>query len=256
MGLFDNVKKQMGNAVGNAKKAAESLQDSVKDLDTEKAFTNFRKSGTDTLQKMKTGGANLYGKALDSFQKKESTRFIREKDALTIMYYLIASDMSVDEKEIDMFDSIGQETDPHFSSYRDEIIDSCNATVAGVTDRDEFFDILHEQVNHIIQESQNSADGNVLPTLLIWNLISIAFAEGRYSASEKRLIRSVARALSVDATVVKEMESTIQTMLALKKEEMILKSSDRRYSEVEPYLNELADREQTIMTNVKALMLD
>ena len=38
MGLFDKVKKQLGNAAETAKKAAENLPDSVKELDAEKTL--------------------------------------------------------------------------------------------------------------------------------------------------------------------------------------------------------------------------
>ena len=104
--------------------------------------------------------------------------------------------------------------------------------------------------------SQNSEEGNIRPTVLLWDLVSIAFAEKEYSANEKRLIRSVARTLGIDASILKEMESTIQTMTALNEEENVLKTANRRYSEVEPFINEIADRKQTIMQNMRALMLD
>ena len=58
------------------------------------------------------------------------------------------------------------------------------------------------------------------------------------------------------AAVLKEMEGAIRTMMALTEEERILRSSERKYAEVEPYMNEVADRRQTIMMNVHALMLD
>ena len=95
MGLFDKVKKQLGNAAETAKKAAENLPDSVKEIDTEKTLKGFQKIGADTIQRAKTEGARLYDKAGSTFKKKEVTKLIREQDALEIMYYLIASDMTV-----------------------------------------------------------------------------------------------------------------------------------------------------------------
>lgn len=62
--------------------------------------------------------------------------------------------------------------------------------------------------------------------------------------------------MEIDAIVIKEMEQAIQTLLALTEEEKVLKTSNRKYSEVEVYINEIADRKQTIMQNVRALMLD
>ena len=256
MGLFDSVRKQLGNAAETAKKAAENLPDSVKSIGTESTLKGFGKIGGEAFQKFKTDSADLYGKARESFQKKEATGYIREQDALRIMYYLIASDMSVDDEEIEMFDSIGRDMDPNYETYRVQLINKCNADIGGITDPDEFYDVVHEQINSAIVNSQNSDEGSVLPAVLLWNLISIAFAENDYSANEKRLIRSVARTLGIDSAVQKEMEAAVQTMLALTEEEKVLKASDRKYAEVEPYINEIADRKQTIMYNMRALMLD
>ena len=99
MGLFDKVKKQIGNAAETAKKAAENLPDSVKEIDTEKTLKGFQKIGADTIQRAKTEGARLYDKAGSTFKKKKITKLIREQEALEIMYYLIASDMNVAEEE-------------------------------------------------------------------------------------------------------------------------------------------------------------
>ena len=256
MGLFDRVKKQLGNVTETAKKAAENLPDSVKEIDTEKALKGFRSIGGEAFQKIKNDSADLYDKAKESLQKKEPTIYIREEDALKIMYYLMASDMSIDDEEIEMFDSIGHDLDPNYDTYRDAIINSCQAKIAGISDSEEFYDIVHEQVNSAIHDSQNSTEGNVVPRVLLWNLITIAFAENDYSTNERRLIRSVARTLEIDAAVLKEMEGAIRTMMALTEEERILRSSERKYAEVEPYMNEVADRRQTIRMNVHALMLD
>ena len=38
MGLFDSVKKQLGNAAKTAQKAAENLPDSVRQIDVDKAL--------------------------------------------------------------------------------------------------------------------------------------------------------------------------------------------------------------------------
>ena len=256
MGLFDSMKKQLGNAAGTARKAAENLPDSVKEIDAEKTLKGFRKMGGDAFLKFKNESADLYGRARESLGKKEATSYIREQDALIIMYYLIASDMHVEDEEMDMFNSIGLELDPQFESYKDMLVNRCNAQIRGITDPDEYYDIVHEQVNSIIYNSQHSGEGSVQPGVLLWNLISIAFSEGEYSANEKRLIRSVGRSLEIDAIVIKEMEQAIQTLLALTEEEKVLKTSNRKYSEVEVYINEIADRKQTIMQNVRALMLD
>lgn len=256
MGLFDSVKKQLGNAAKIAQKAAENLPDSVKEINVDKTFKGFRKAGEEAVRKIKSDSTNLYNKAVDSFQKKEATQFIRKEDALKIMYCLIAADMSMKAEEMEMFDSIGRDMDNDYEMNRNAIIDSCNAKITGITNRDEYYDILHEQVSAAIHNSQNSEEGSILPTLLLWNMISIAFAENDYSSNEKRLIRSTARTLGLDEAIPKEMEAAARTMIALMKEEEILQGSDRRFAEVKLHMDEIADRKQTVMANVQALMLD
>ncbi len=256
MGLFDSMRKQLENAAKTAQKAAENLPDSVKQIDVDKTFKGFKKAGEDAVQKFKTGSTDLYSKTVNSFQKKEPTPYIRSEDALKIMYYLIAADMSMKAEEMEMFDSIGREVQSDYEAHRNEIIGSCNSVIVGTTDPDEYYDIIHEQVSAAIHNSQNSAEGDIMPALLIWNMISIAFSENEYSALERRLIRSTARTLGLDEAVPKEMEAAARTMIALAKEEEILQASDRKFSEVKVHMDEIAERKQTVMENIKALMLD
>ncbi len=258
MGLFDSVKKQLGNAAKTAQKAAENLPDSVRQIDVDKTFKGFRKAGEDAVRKIKSDSTNLYSKTMDSFQKKEkeATQFIRDEDALKIMYYLIAADMSMKAEEMEMFDSIGRDLDADYEMHRNEIIGGCNSKLAVTADVDEYYDIIHEQVSAAIHNSQSSGEGDILPTLLLWNMISIAFSENEYSTIEKRLIRSTARTLGLDEAIPKEMEAAARTMIALAKEEEILQASDRKFSEVKPYMDEIAERKQSIMENVQALLLD
>ena len=134
MGLFDSMRKQLENAAKTAQKAAENLPDSVKQIDVDKTFKGFKKAGEDAVQKIKTGSTDLYSKAVNSAQKKEATPYIRSEDALKIMYYLIAADMSMKAEEMEMFDSIGREVQSDYEAHRNEIIGSCNSVIVGTTD--------------------------------------------------------------------------------------------------------------------------
>ena len=53
-----------------------------------------------------------------------------------------------------------------------------------------------------------------------------------------------------------EMEHTIRSLIAIENEEEWLKSTDRPYKVIEERINELADRKNTIMQGVNALIAD
>ena len=72
----------------------------------------------------------------------------------------------------------------------------------------------------------------------------------------KRLIRYFSKRAGVEDTVLLEMEHTIRTLFTIEKEEEWLKSTDRPYRVIEERLNELADRKNTIMQGVNALVAD
>jgi hypothetical protein len=62
--------------------------------------------------------------------------------------------------------------------------------------------------------------------------------------------------MNIDMSVMLEMEASVQTLLAIRKEEEFLKASNRKYAEVEVHMNEIADRKNVIMQSVQALMTD
>ena len=92
-------------------------------------------------------------------------------------HFITASDMHLDDEEMDMFNSIGLELDPQFESYKGALVNKCNTQIRRIPDPDEYYDIVHEQVNSIIYNSQHSGEGRVQSGALLWNLISIAFSD-------------------------------------------------------------------------------
>lgn len=286
MPLF-NIKKFVENAgksteglVKNITDAAEKLPDSAKNFNLADSVKDMMDKGQETMESIRSKGEEVFAAqkektentkkaikdALADQECKEAV--IPVRDALHIMYCLMAVDGTISEEEEDKFEEIGNACDPGFAAYKDSLIEECLAasrleTVYGHAfvpetpeDEEDYYNQIHDYVGDLIAENKLTTSDGVRAKILLWNLLAIAFSECDYSANEKRLIRYFAKRAGVEHTVLLEMEHTIRTLVAIEKEEEWLKSTDRSYREVEERVNELADRKNTIMQGVNALIAD
>ncbi|MDO4415724.1 MAG: hypothetical protein Q4C20_11670 [Erysipelotrichaceae bacterium] len=257
MGLFDNVKKTLAEKAGDVVKQAQNLAESAKDIDLSKSMKDLSKMGEDAFNGIVSGGAEIFDKAASAFAKKEEpNELLTPQAALKIIYYQMAADGRLDAKELEKFDEIGKDVDPEFDQHKDELLAVCDANISKETDSEYYIENLVDCIGEEVKNAQNSPEGIIHPKLLLWNLIVISETDEDYSEEEKRILRSVLRWLKIDKTVLMEMESTVQTLLAIEKEEEWLRHSDRPFAEVEKNINELAQRKSAIMQGVQALMLD
>ncbi|MGE4599330.1 tellurite resistance protein TerB, partial [Bifidobacterium longum subsp. longum] len=117
-------------------------------------------------------------------------KYIKTRDALQAFYYLIAVDGSVRDDERALFDHIGDNLDAkHFHDYRKEIIDSCDERINQCHDSDDRYDVIVEGVDAVLSHRTDKRAAGIAPRLLLWNMLSVAFADGKYDAVESRLIR-------------------------------------------------------------------
>ena len=246
MGLFDNVMNSAKKLADSAKEI--NLADTMKDLQkmSESALNDLKNTGTEAIKNAKEALA----------KKEEPNELITPQDALRIMYYLMAADGRLDEKELEKFNEIGKEVDPLFDDHKEELINECSVNIAKETDSDFYLDNLIECISTTVRHSQEIPEGDIMPKLLLWNMIALSISDEDYSIEERRILGSVVRLLDIDKSILLEMENTIQTLLALEKEEQWLRTSGRSYGEVEEHMNELADRKAAIMQGVRALMLE
>ena len=238
MGLLDNVKKQVSKTTDSVVKGAGKL-------------------GADAAGAIADTGNSLVRKTQEAFTKKAPpNNLICPNDAMKIVYYVMAADGKMDKLELKGFDNIGKQVDPKFKENKKEIEDECKKTIKAAKKNEEYLDILLESVVDIIKDSAKSSEGSIPPKLLLWNLIVIAFAEGKYSKTEKRIIHAVARRTKIDSTIVKEMENSVRTVQLIEKEETALRGSKKIYSEVDTILKELGHRKEVIMESAFALIND
>ena len=286
MALFDikKIKDSVSKSAGGIKKtisdAAEKLPDSAKNINISESMKDMAEKGQNVMDSLKAKGDELASSrkekadntkaaidaALSDKQSNEAVFSVR--DALRIMYCLMLIDGSVSAEEEEKYSEIGLACDQDFDVYKKQLIDECVAVAQSESsqgvefisldseDSEEYYDQIHDYVGDLIKEESFYRTEGVRAKGLIWNLLAIAYSEGEYSASERRLIRYIAKKSGVNNTILLEMEHTFSTLMAIEKEEEWLKSSDRPYKVIEERVVELSNRKDTIMQGINALISD
>ena len=189
------------------------------------------------------------------------------RDALRIMYCLMLIDGTVIAEEESKFSEIGKAYDQDFDIYKKQLIDECvsvaqTESAQGVEfvsieseDSEEYYEQLHNYVGNLIQKENFYRTEGIRAKELIWNLLAIAYSEDEYSETEKQLIRFVAEQSGVHHSTLLEMEHELTSLIEIDKEEEALKSGSPS-TEVEEKLTLLAERKNTIMKGIDALISD
>lgn len=182
---------------------------------------------------------------------------ISTKEAIKIIYYLMAADGEIYHCEEEKFDSIGAELDPLFADNKELIVGECKAQLEKLIDDGDYYDVIQDGIEDAILTSLDpNTYGSVISTkLLVWDLLTIAYSDEQYNETERKLIKYIVRKFNIDKAVFLEMESSILTLLDIEKELNWIKTTDRPYLEIEKVVNELNERKGIIFESVKALIL-
>ena len=186
--------------------------------------------------------------------KRAEIKPISTRNAIKIIYYLMAADGEIFHREEEKFDVIGSELDPDFAEDKEQIVKECRAQMEKVIDSEDYYDVLQDGVELAISSSVRAEDTFITPKLLVWDLLTIAYSDESYDDSERRLIKYIVRKLDIDKAVFLEMESSILTLMDLERELNWIKTTDRPYLTIENMVNELADRKNVIFESVKQLI--
>ena len=179
---------------------------------------------------------------------------IATRNALQIIYYLMAADGTVYHSEEEKFDAIGASLDPNFVDSKPAIIKDCQAQLEKVIDSEDYYDVLQDGVEDAILSSNVAADTFITPKLLVWDLLTIAYSDESYDERERKLLKYIVRKLGVDKAVFLEMESSMLTILDIEKEIAWIKTTDQPYLIIEARINELMKRKAVIFESVKDLI--
>ncbi len=239
-GAVDSVKESVKETVQNVKlpefKAPElKVPEQVKDL--------FKKKP----RKEEQGDR-------DEQEEPLEIKTISTRNAIKIIYYLMAADGEIFHNEEEKFDAIGMELDPGFAEHKEKIVRECKAQMDKVIDPEDYYDVLQDGAELALLSSTPTADTFITPKLLVWDLLTVAYSDESYDETERRFLKHIVRKLDIDKAVFLEMESSIQTLMDLEKELAWIKTTDRPYLTIEAMVNEIAERKTVIFDSVKDLI--
>ena len=179
---------------------------------------------------------------------------ISTRNAIKVIYYLMAADGEIFHSEEEKFDAIGSELDPDFLDNKEQIVKECKEQTEKVIDPEDYYDVLQDGVELALISSIQTEDTFITPKLLVWDLLTVAYSDGNYDEVERRLLKYIVRKLNIDKAVFLEMESSILTLMDLGKELDWIKTTDRPYLTIESMVNEIAERKNVIFESVKDLI--
>lgn len=185
---------------------------------------------------------------------------ISKEDAIKIIYYLMAVDGKICQAEEAKFDAIANELDASFGNYKNKIISECQTQLEKVIDPEEYYDVIQEGVCNAIDNSGSPSSSfdfyssKVSNRVVVWNLLTIAFSDGKYTNEERKLLKYVVRRMNVDKSIFLEMENTIKALFSIDNEIKWIKGTSKSYAAIEAIVNELEDRRGVINNSMKELI--
>lgn len=211
-----------------------------------------------TVQGIKLPEINISGLFQGNKEKEDNTadkiKAVPVRNAVKIIYYMMAADGEIYQKEEEKFDEIGRELDPDFASYREEIIGGCRAQMEKIIDAEDQYAVLQDGVEEALASKADIKGAVITPKVLVWDLMTVAYSDGSYDEKERRLLKYVVRKLNIDKDIFLEMESSFLTLMDLENELAWIKTTDRPYLTIEAMVNEIADRKTAVMESIKDLI--
>ena len=194
----------------------------------------------------------------------EKNTKIFQEDAVKIIYYLMAVDGEICQADERKFEDIAKELDSAFEFHRSKILETCKNQLSKARYGSEYYNVIQEGVGAVIRDSrpldvmaayglfQHSQIDN---KVLVWNLLTIAFSDNRYSENERKLIKYVVRQLNLDEIFFLEMEYTIKALNAIENEKRWLRTTSKPYDKIERLIQELENREGVINNSINELIV-
>lgn len=179
------------------------------------------------------------------------------KNAVLIFCYLMNTDGTVKQSELEKFDEIGLNFDnDNFLNYREDVLEECRDQILSVFDNEDRYDVISEGVDKALYANVNNDEDVIASRLLVWNLLTVAYIDENYHNDERRLIKHIARVCDIPKQVFSEMELLMRTAVEVIKERDWLSRSERPYCEIVPIMTELEKRLENLSKAAKNLISD
>lgn len=193
---------------------------------------------------------------------------IQKKLAMKLIFCLMAVDDTYSQQEWEQFNAIGKALDPSFNSYREELIRIASGQVKRMKNVSRnIYAAIQACVDSSISSGTASSsiislkfqhstipDSYISGKLLIWNMLTFAFANNGYTKSNRKLILHIIQKLKLEESIFLELEMAIQAQYALLAEKEWLQNSDMPYMLTFEPLNEIQRRMNTIQKGIDALV--
>ena len=179
---------------------------------------------------------------------------IATRNALQIIYYLMAADGTVYHSEEEKFDAIGVALDPNFADSKPAIIKDCQAQLEKVIDSEDYYDVLQDGVEDAIQSSNETADTFITPKLLVWDLLTIAYSDESYDETGAQTAQVHRPQAANRQSCFSGNGKQHPDNSGYRKEIAWIKTTDRPYLTIEARINELTKRQAAIFDSVKDLI--
>jgi len=180
---------------------------------------------------------------------------IKKRNALKILYYMMAADGFISDTERATFDELGHLVDDRYDSYRSDILWECRNIALTTPEGDPVFQLL-DSAKRELNDLQDVLTEDTIPgRLLVWNMLAIALCDKDYAEGERRLIDEVRRKLELDDKDFLKMEQTMQAESAVGRQIAFLQEKVAENPDLKPQLKNLKERHSIISENARNLMI-
>lgn len=236
------------NATDAATIGAKAVQEGVSNIDVGEAIKGAKDAATSGIETVSKTVGSIAHKSPKKGEE-EDTSFRKFIELLWCMAY---ADETITEAERETLNELSSGFDENYEAYRAEIEDEFAIRLEG--NKKEFGNLAAVKIEaKSIIESLELTPAEA--KLLCWNLLALASSDG-LDDNELDLIRFIGKQSGLEASIVEELRNYSDTILEIARAREQLKQSTRSYSEIEPLINELANREQALIEAAQSLIAD
>jgi uncharacterized tellurite resistance protein B-like protein len=245
MGLF-NIGKLQKAAIGAMNTVSEAAQGAVQSA----AKAAEEAKITDRI-------ASVFNNDDGAEQQSElSSVSICVNDALKLFYYLMSADGSLEQGELDVFDSICDEFHKSSAAEKSFITMDCEKQLTARASSISPLVTAMACIDAVLYSPATSINDKiqVSPKLLVWNMLAIAFGDETFDDTERELVTHVARHFNVSEATVMQMEDSMLALADLEREQKWVKTTSRHYLTIETIVNEIDRRKAEVFEGAQALI--
>lgn len=243
--------KDLGKKMGDSLRDA---ADAVKVKAAQAEMPDLKKIGEKATEQVRS---TFQRKDRETEQNHERVvpKAVSVRNAVKVIYFLMAVDGEVYHGEEEKFDAIGAELISDFDEVKASILADCRSDMRKVNDPEDHYDVIQNCVEAALLAPVKAEEATISSKLLVWDLLTVAFSDENYNDTERRLLKYIVGKLNLDNASFLEMESSILTVMDIERDLTWIKTTDRPYLQIESVVSELAQRKKVIFDNVKDMIV-